>query len=399
VVQEFISNNPREVPLAAALNGFFDKAAQEGLSDLHLETSIDGSLILRVRTKDGILVEHHRFAKEDAHIVLNKIRQRANLSVIDTRIPQDGRIVQKARDRRLDVRISIVPTLHGASCVMRVLDSANAGLPIDRLKMPPKVQRAFERVIGLSEGVVLTVGPTGSGKTTTLYSALGRLNTPQIKICTAENPVEYVLPGVNQTQAGMGSGVDFSDALRAFLRQDPDVILVGEIRDDDTAKTVMQAGQTGHLVLSTLHANDAIEAFTRIEDLGVTRHVMRVSIKCVIAQRLVRVTCPHCAHEVPLVDEDALALAHRHGDTRGVDVTGAGCDFCNGAGTMGRQAIYELLLLDKNVRAALREGGTQQLRDAAAHQPQYTTLTDAAVALAMQGIISYKEISRAVSEL
>jgi type II secretory ATPase GspE/PulE/Tfp pilus assembly ATPase PilB-like protein len=400
-VTEFIANNPREVPLAAALNGFFQDAATEGLADLHLETVIDGSLILRVRTNGGVLAQRHRFERQDAQIVLNKIRQRANLSVIDALCAQDGRIVQEAMGRRLDVRVSIVPTLHGSSCVMRVLDSANAGMPIEKLRMPPKVQRAFERVINLPEGVILTVGPTGSGKTTTLYSALGRLNTPETKICTAENPVEYVLPGVNQTQAGAGSAVDFPSALRAFLRQDPDVILVGEIRDSDTAKTAMQAGQTGHLVLSTLHANDALETFTRLGELGVSGHVMRSAIKAVIAQRLVRRVCPNCVREVPLVDADALEVAHRHGDLRGIDHVGAGCDACHGTGTQGRQAIYEMVLLDRQLRAAMRDqdGDGASMREAAMHQAQYQTLSGAAAELAAQGIISYREVTRAVSEL
>jgi type II secretory ATPase GspE/PulE/Tfp pilus assembly ATPase PilB-like protein len=400
-ITEFIANNPREKPLVAALNGFFLDAAKEGLADLHLETVIDGSLILRVRTNGGILVQRHSFEAHDAQIVLNKIRQRANLSVIDALCAQDGRIVQEVMGRRLDVRVSIVPTLHGSSCVMRVLDSANAGLPIEQLRMPPKVQRAFERVINLPEGVVLTVGPTGSGKTTTLYSALGRLNTPETKICTAENPVEYVLQGVNQTQAGAGSAVDFPSALRAFLRQDPDVILVGEIRDSETAKTAMQAGQTGHLVLSTLHANDALETFTRLGDLGVSGHVMRSAIKAVIAQRLVRRVCPHCARQTPLIDEDALAIARQYGDMRGIDVIGAGCEECHGTGTNGRQAIYEMVLLDRAIRSALRDqdGDGTHLREAAKHQAQYQTLSGAAAALAAQGIISYREVTRAVSEL
>lgn len=398
-VTHFIANNPREQPLAAALNGFFETAAGEGLADLHLEAVINGGLVLRVRTKEGVLVQRHQFAAEDSQIVLNKIRQRANLSVIDVRSPQDGRIVQEALGRRLDVRVSIVPTIHGESCVMRVLDSANAGMSIDRLNMPQKVQRAFERVIQLPEGVILTVGPTGSGKTTTLYSALGILNTPENKIATAENPVEYVLPGANQTPCGTGTGVTFAQALRAFLRQDPDIILVGEIRDEETAEITMQAGQTGHIVLSTLHANDALEAFTRLNELGVTAHVMRSAIKAVIAQRLVRRVCPLCARQLPLRDEDAIALAQKYGDSRGVETVGAGCEACNGTGLQGRQAVYEMLLVDRAMRAAMRDLDASHLRETASQQAQYKPLAGAAAALAAQGVISYREATRAVSDL
>lgn len=398
-VTSFIANNSREAPLAEALNGFFERAAQEGIADLHLESAADGSLELRIRTGDGLMVPAHRFEPEDAQLVLNKIRQRSNLSVVDTRTPQDGRIVQEAQGRRLDVRVSIVPTIHGASCVMRILDSANAGMPIDKLAMPPAVRRVFERVIDLPEGVVLAVGPTGSGKTSTLYSALGKLNTPERKIVTAEDPVEYVLPGVNQSQAGASSGTNFAQLLRSFLRQDPDVVLVGEIRDAETAKIAVQAGQTGHLVLSTLHANDALEAFTRLQELGASLHALRTSLKAVIAQRLLRCVCKECAKQVPIVDADGLKLAKSLGDQEGLEWVGQGCTQCAGTGYRGRQAVFEMVVLDRRMREALTDLDVARLQGVARGQPQYQTLLESAGHLAIAGKTNFREVLRVVSDL
>jgi type II secretory ATPase GspE/PulE/Tfp pilus assembly ATPase PilB-like protein len=398
-VTAFIANNTRETPIAAALNEFFERAAREGIADLHLETVADGGLELRIRNRDGLMFRAHRFDSDEGLLALTKIRQRANLSVVDTRAPQDGRITQIAAGRRLDVRISIVPTLHGSSCVMRILDSANAGMPIERLNMPDAVRHAFERIIDLPEGVLLSVGPTGSGKTSTLYSALNKINTVDRKINTAEDPVEYVLPGINQCQAGESSGTNFSELLRSFLRQDPDVILVGEIRDAETAKIAMQAGQTGHLVLSTLHANDALEAFTRLHELGVTMHALRASVKAIIAQRLLRKVCPHCAQPQPLDDEDTLRVAQSFGDTSGIEQVGLGCEACLHTGYSGRQAIFEMVVMDKNLRANLHALDAQVLQPLVASQPQYSSLLSAAARLAREGVTNYREVIRAVSDL
>lgn len=399
LASKFIGNNERERVIAQRLNDFFDRAAADGIADIHLESVESGALELRVRNRDGLMVREWVFEDVEAPLVLNKIRQRADLSTLDTRAPQDSRITQIALGRRLDVRVSIVPTLHGASCVMRILDSKNAGMPLDALKMPPRVRRAFLRAIDLPEGVILTVGPTGSGKTSTLYSALNILNTPDRKIVTVEDPVEYVLPGVQQVQAGHGTGTTFAQVLRAFLRQDPDVILVGEVRDAETATVALQAGQTGHLVLSTLHANSAIEAFTRLSEMGVSAHAMRSSLRAIIAQRLLRKVCPHCSKPTDIVDQDALAFIQQHGLQITQQMQGAGCDACNQTGYSGRQAIYEMLLVDGKLRHALSTNDPAALAAVAKAQGQYEPLTHAAARLVAEGVTNFKEALRVSSDL
>ena len=265
--------------------------------------------------------------------------------------------------------------------------------------MPERVDRLFRSVIEMPEGLVLTVGPTGSGKTSTLYTALGKRNSPTVKIVTAEDPVEYILPGAQQVQVGERHGIQFASAMRSFLRQDPDIILVGEIRDNDTLSTALQAGQTGHLVLSTLHANNSIDAIERMMELGAKPQTLRSALRAILAQRLVRVVCPHCAHPHRIIDPESLDVLSRIGVDIVEEQVGAGCDECNGTGYRGRRAVYEMLVFDKQARIALSHGGLQELEQAASRQRQYAPLLTAAVSLVHQGVTNMHEVQRVVVDL
>lgn len=399
VALRFNANNAREKPLTAALNLLFERATMEGAADIHLESREDHSIVARLRNRDGDLVQAHEFSEDEANLVFNKIRNRANLSTSDTRGAQDSRIAQEAGGRTLSVRVSVVKTLHGYSCVMRLLDPNNSGRPIESLLMPERVEKAFRAVISSPEGLILTVGPTGSGKTSTLYTAINLLNDPSIKICTAEDPVEYVLPGIQQVEVGANRGISFAEALRSFLRQDPDIILVGEVRDGETISTALAAGQTGHLVLSTLHANDSIEAMERMIELGAKPQTLRSALRAVIAQRLVRTVCEHCKVEREIVDAEALDILQRAEMQTRVEMVGAGCDHCGGKGYSGRRAIYEMLLMDKPARLAVSRTDIEALRQAAHHQRQFRTLLRSGLELVEQGVTNMKEIRRVVVEL
>jgi len=397
---QFLASNARETALTHALNDLFERAAREGCSDIHLESREDKSLRIRLRNRDGDLIDAGSFAPQDATLVLNKIRYRSNLSTVDTRAAQDSRISQRVEGGRiLSVRVSIVPTIHGATCVMRLLDPHNSARPLEALRMPERVQRAFRACIHSPEGIVLTVGPTGSGKTTTLYTALGLRNDPSIKIVTAEDPVEYLLPGAQQVEVGANRGITFAQALRAFLRQDPEIILVGEIRDHETLSTALQAGQTGHLVLSTLHANNAIEAIERMLELGAKPQTLRSAVRAVIAQRLVRLVCPSCGVWRPITDPESRVIIEQSGVACTKEMHGVGCEACNGTGYRGRQAIYEMLLLDKQARVAVARQDIAALAAAAEHQKQYRKLLTAAITLVNEGRTNMQEVQRVVVEL
>jgi type II secretory ATPase GspE/PulE/Tfp pilus assembly ATPase PilB-like protein len=393
---QFIASNPREAGLAARLNDLFVQAANSGAADLHLETTASKHIVVRMRNRDGDLETIHTFEPHDTHLVLTKIRYRANLSVVDTRAPQDSRITQDVGGRLLSVRVSIVPTVHGATCVMRLLDPQNSGRPLQSLRMPERVERAFKRVTRSPEGLILTVGPTGSGKTTTLYTALGMRNEPSVKIVTAEDPVEYLMEGLQQVEVGANRGMSFSQALRAFLRQDPDIILVGEIRDYDTLSTALQAGQTGHLVLSTLHANNVFEALERMLEIGAKPQTLRSALRAIVAQRLVRLVCPQCKRAHRIEDPEALDILKGAGLTCEQEWVGAGCEACNHTGYSGRQAIYEMLLMDKSARLALSKSDLAGVREAAEKQRQFVPLLPAAVELVRQGWTNMSEVQRVV---
>jgi type II secretion system protein E len=339
-----------EAPVVKLVNLLLLEALEARASDVHLETYAGG---LRVRYRiDGVLQDAPVPPRRLAAAVVSRLKIMAELDIAERRIPQDGRIRLRLRDRQVDVRVSTLPTLHGESVVLRLLDRDQGRVGLSELGMAPDTLARFQQVVSRPHGIVLATGPTGSGKTTTLYAAVDHIRTGREKIVTVEDPVEYELAGVPQVPVNAKVGLTFATALRALLRQDPDVMLVGEIRDHDTADIATHAALTGHLVLSTLHTNDAATALTRLVDLGVERFLVASTVEAVLAQRLVRRVCESCAAPAELTPEERLSLGIPRGETV-VGRRGAGCDACRGTGYRGRTGIYELLVMDDEIREAL----------------------------------------------
>ncbi|MBS0663108.1 MAG: type II/IV secretion system protein [Verrucomicrobia bacterium] len=331
-------------------------------SDIHLEPL---GQRLRVRCRvDGSLREMASHPKEIEAMVISRTKLMAGISVAERRLPQDGRIQVNHDGRRLDLRVSTVPTVHGESVVMRVLDRANLGVGLDDLGLFPDDREELERLVNLPDGMVLVTGPTGSGKTTTLYSCLQHLNRGDRKIITVEDPVEYSLTGINQVAVKPEAGMTFATALRAMLRQAPNVIMVGEIRDRETAEIAIHAALTGHLVLSTLHTNDAPGAVTRLRDLGIRPFLIAASLRAVVAQRLVRRVCVSCARSAEASERERRLLAGEaaSGGLAGLR-HGAGCLACDGTGFRGRLGLYEFFVINDDGRRQIHaEASAERLR-------------------------------------
>ncbi|MCX5762398.1 MAG: GspE/PulE family protein [Gemmatimonadetes bacterium] len=357
-----------EAPVVRLVNLLLLEALQARASDVHLETYA-GSLRVRYRV-DGVLQEAPSPPVQLAAAVVSRLKIMAELDIAERRVPQDGRIRLRLQDRGVDVRVSTIPALHGESVVLRLLDAARGRIALDSLGMADDTLTRFRGVIARPHGIVLATGPTGSGKTTTLYAAVEALRTGREKILAVEDPVEYELPGVPQIPVHEKAGVTFASALRAMLRQDPDIMLVGEIRDGDTAAIATQAALTGHLVLSTLHTNDAAGALTRLRELGVDGYLVASTVEAVLAQRLVRLWCA---------------------------CRGVGCDACRGTGYHGRMGIHELLVMTDALRAAVQAGSdTSTLRRIAVGEGM-RTLRDEGERLVAAGRTSREEVLRVTS--
>ncbi|CAN5426607.1 type II secretion system ATPase GspE [soil metagenome] len=378
-----------EAPVIRLVSMLLTEALEARASDVHLEAYTDG---LRVRYRvDGVLQEAPSPPRSMAPAVISRLKVMANLDIAERRLPQDGRIRLPLQDRQVDVRVSTVPTLHGESVVLRLLDKESGTLELGALGMSASDLARFEEVLTRTHGVVLATGPTGSGKTTTLYAALQRLRTGREKILTVEDPVEYQLAGIPQVPVNEKVGVTFASALRALLRQDPDVMLVGEIRDGETAEIATQAALTGHLVLSTLHTNDAAGALTRLVDLGVAPFLVSATVEAVLAQRLVRTVCGVCVARVTATGAERQALGRP--DLREVS-RGAGCDTCRGSGYMGRTGVYELLVLNAAMRTAVSAGdGADEVR-ALARAASVPMLRDDGARLVIEGRTTPEEVLR-----
>ena len=380
-----------EAPVIKLVNLLLLEALEGRASDVHLEAYAD---VLRVRYRiDGVLQDAPSPPTHLMPAVISRLKIMAELDIAERRVPQDGRIRLRLQDRQVDVRVSTVPTLHGESVVLRLLDKERGRAALDELGMAEDTLKRLLEIVQRPHGIVLVTGPTGSGKTTTLYAAVDRIRSGREKILTVEDPVEYELPGVPQVPVNEKLGVSFATALRALLRQDPDVMLVGEIRDEETAEIATHAALTGHLVLSTLHTNDAPGALTRLIDLGVPGYLVASTVEAVLAQRLVRVLCEACKREMPTSPEWHGAFGADPSDLPAVWAP-VGCDQCRGTGYQGRIGLYELLVVDDALRSALVSGRTAgDLRQLAIGSGMRTLLGDG-LRHVQRGTTSAEEVLR-----
>jgi general secretion pathway protein E len=384
-----------EAPVVRLVNLLIEEAVSSEASDIHIEPSEDN---LRVRYRiDGILYDLEAPPRRLQAAVTSRIKLMAELNIAERRLPQDGRIRMTLSGRRVDIRVSSIPTIHGESIVMRLLDRSSVFLPFDKLGFSPATAVTFNRLINQPNKIVLVTGPTGSGKTTTLYAALDKINSAEKKIITIEDPVEYQLRGVNQIAVRPKIGLTFSGGLRHIVRQDPDVIMVGEIRDLETAEISVHAALTGHLVFSTLHTNDAPGAITRLQDMGVEPYLIASVLSGVLAQRLVRRICQNC--RVPDEPDPGDLLAIGVSDARGAKLyRGGGCEACRKTGYKGRVGIYELFTITEEIRSLiLRKASTGEIRPVAVEQGM-VTLREDAWAKARAGQTTVEEILRVTQE-
>jgi len=395
---ESLGEGQADAPVVRLLQTLFEDALQVGASDVHIEPQ-EKHLAIRFRI-DGILHAQTQADLKIAPALALRLKIVSGLDISEKRLPQDGRFAVKVRGRTVDVRLSTMPTQYGESVVMRLLSQGDNLITLDNLGMPPDMLERFRAILHRPNGLVLVTGPTGSGKTTTLYAALGELNDPGTKIITVEDPVEYRLPGVNQVQANEKIDLSFSRVLRAILRQDPDVILVGEMRDADTAQVALRAAMTGHLVLSTLHTNDAASTPVRLLDMGVPAFMVATSVQGVLAQRLVRKVCSHCKapHVVTPQERVWLGRAQTEAHTEDGYVAGAGCDRCHGTGYSGRRAVHELLEINAALAESLARKNPAEFVTAARAALAGHTLRDQTIALARAGVTSLAEAMRASAQ-
>jgi MSHA biogenesis protein MshE len=394
-----ITPGAEDAPVVRLLQTVFEEAQKTRASDIHIEPQ-EKSLLIRFRI-DGVLhIQTEADSKISTALVL-RLKLMSGLDISEKRLPQDGRFNIKLRGANVDVRISTMPTQHGESVVMRLLAQNTGLLQLDKLQMPPRVLERFRHAIGRPSGIVLVTGPTGSGKTTTLYAAMNELNSPEKKIITVEDPVEYRLPGLNQVQVHEKIDLSFTRVLRTALRQDPDIILIGEMRDQETAEIGMRAAMTGHLVLSTLHTNDALSTPIRLLDMGVPRYMVALSIQMVLAQRLVRVICQNCSAEHPPEPHELEWLRYELGDraARFNYAKGRGCAHCASTGYQGRQAVYEFLEMSNALVEAANHGDPNEFMRIGREQMAGHTLRRDAVRLVVNGRTTIDEAMRIATQL
>ena len=388
-----LTTNVNDAPVVRLLQSLFEDAVQVKASDIHIEPE-ENQLRIRLRV-DGELQEQVMKERRVASALVSRLKIMSGLDISEKRLPQDGRFNIRVSNKSIDVRLSTMPVQFGESVVMRLLDQSAGILKLQVLGMPDALQQRFEYLIRRPHGLILVTGPTGSGKTTTLYAALTLLNQPEKKIITAEDPIEYRLPRINQVQVNPKVGLEFATVLRAALRQDPDIVLVGEMRDHETAEIGLRAAMTGHMVLSTLHTNDAASTVARLLDMGVDRYLVASSLRAVLAQRLVKKICQHCKQSYSADEQEkswlevlqpgSSALSYQHG---------RGCHHCHNTGYQGRVGIYELLEMTAPLVASLRRDDTQQFSELAAGQPGFRSLALHALELAQQGVTSLDEVFR-----
>ena len=385
-----------DAPIVRAVNGLIARAVEAQASDIHIEPAED-CIKIRLRI-DGALRDEQPLPAHFKAAFISRIKVMSGLNIAERRLPQDGRLRMAVRGQEIDFRVATSPTIHGESVVLRILDRSNLALEFDTLGFDEELLARYRAVLQQPHGIMLVTGPTGSGKTTTLYASLAALNSPDRKILTIEDPIEYRMAGINQTQVKPQIGLTFAAALRSFLRQDPDVMMVGEIRDLETAQVAIQAALTGHMILSTLHTNSAAGSITRLLDMGVEPFLITSTLNAVMAQRLVRRLCPQCRVPMAMPREAANSLGVQlHEDV--IVYHGQGCDACGHSGFRGRIALFELLVMDDEIaRLVLTRAEAREIQRAALAASMRTMAQDG-LAKARAGLTTVEEVLRVTREV
>ena len=387
-----------EAPIIRLVSLIISHALEARASDIHIEP-FENRLIVRYRV-DGVMHEVESPPRRFSAAVISRIKIMASLDIAERRLPQDGRIKLRIQGKEIDLRVSTVPIMHGESVVMRILDKSGTALDFATLGFEPAVLKRFEQVLMQPHGIVLVTGPTGSGKTTTLYTALDKLNNPDIKILTVEDPVEYQMEGINQIQVKPQIGLTFANALRSIVRQDPDVIMIGEIRDLETAQIAVQSALTGHMVLSTLHTNDAASTINRLLDMGMDDYLLTSTVNGILAQRLVRTLCPHCRETHPALPEvvEEMQLQRYTAVNPVMLYRAVGCAECGNTGYSGRVSIVELLVMSDTVRSmVMRHVTSGEVRHQAIAEGMQT-MYESGLSKAVAGITTIEEVLRVTRE-
>ena len=390
-----VEGGDQDTAVARLLQSIFEDAIQAKASDIHIEPDED-SLRIRMRV-DGVLQENVIQEKNIAAALVLRLKLMSGLNISEKRLPQDGRTSMRINGHIVDVRVSTMPIQTGESVVMRLLDQSAGILTLDQMGMPSHLLTRFRRLLHRPHGMILVTGPTGSGKTTTLYGALSELNKATTKIITVEDPVEYRLPRVNQVQTNNKIGLGFSEILRTTLRQDPDIIMVGEMRDQETAEIGLRGALTGHLVLSTLHTNDAINSAVRLLDMGAPGYLVASSLRAMVAQRLVRKICEKCSEDYQLNTEELLWMNSLDSNIKAINFKrGKGCQSCNSTGYKGRIGVFELLEMTESMMNALKVNDTVTFSQAARLSPGFVPLAKVALMYAKMGITSVDEVLKLI---
>jgi len=391
-----------DAPVVRLLRSLFEDAVQVGASDIHIEPD---EKVLRIRQRiDGMLHEQVMKEKRIAPALVSRLKLVCGLDISERRLPQDGRFNIRVKGKSIDIRLSTMPLQYGEAVVMRLLDQSGGLLKLEQIGMPPEIMNHFRNLLHRPHGLLLVTGPTGSGKTTTLYAGLNELNREEKKIITVEDPVEYRLPRINQVQVHPKIGLDFARVLRAGLRQDPDIVMVGEMRDKETTDIALRAAMTGHLVLSTLHTNDSISTALRLIEMGAEGYVVASSLRAVLAQRLVRRVCESCSQADPLDAASRIWLEKYSGQIElplqsTEFVHGNGCPACNNTGYSGRIGIFELLEINFDLADALRRNDSAEFARVAQQQCGFRSLAESALLLAISGVTSMEEVLRVAGQV
>ena len=385
-----------EAPIIRLVNHLFARAIDLNASDIHFEPN-ETHLDIRCRV-DGIMTRIERLPIRIHTAVASRLKLMARMDIGEKRLPQDGRINYQIGSKHLDMRVSTLPGVHGESVVLRILDRGDTTVSLQQLGMPASLLRHYLGLINQPHGMILITGPTGSGKTTTLYATLEKINNEKQKIITIEDPVEYQLDGITQIQANSSIGLNFATGLRSIVRQDPDVLMVGEIRDHETAEIAIESALTGHLVFSTLHTNDAAGAVTRLQDMGVEGYLISSSLLAIQAQRLVRRICPDCAQQHELSDDEAMVLEIEKAFCPHI-TRGSGCDLCGNTGYRGRVGLYELLLMSDAIRHHIASGADANIIREQAIEEGMTTLRQDALEKLRAGMTTPEEVVRVTRAL